>query len=132
MRNTWHISWNRRGLTLEELKNHPEGMTGKNLYPPVTKSYEKEPFHTPSGKVEIRSLVLERYRESHGYSGLPEYPRFPGDYGCGQAQIPADPEYRKPEAPVFPFQTVPDALAYRYRGESLWWRSIRRTEKHMG
>ena len=61
------------GLTLEELKAHPEGMKGKNLYPPAVKTYEREPFHTPSGKVEIRSLVLERYKDSHGYSGLPVY-----------------------------------------------------------
>lgn len=61
------------GLTLEELKNHPEGMMGKNLFPPAVKTYEKQPFNTPSGKVEIRSLVLERYGESHGYEGLPVY-----------------------------------------------------------
>ena len=32
------------GLTLEELKNHPEGMTGRNLYPPVTKVTKRNPF----------------------------------------------------------------------------------------
>ena len=61
------------GLTLEELKNHPQGMQGKNLFPPVVKTYESAPLHTPSGKVELKSLVLERYRESHGYEGLPVY-----------------------------------------------------------
>lgn len=61
------------GLTLEVLKNHSEGMMGKNLFSPVVKTYEKQPFNTPSGKVEIRSLVLERYGESHGYEGLPVY-----------------------------------------------------------
>lgn len=61
------------GLTLKELKNHPEGMMGKKLFPPAVKTYEKEPFHTPSGKVEFQSLVLERYKDSHGYEGLPVY-----------------------------------------------------------
>lgn len=61
------------GLTLEELKNHPQGMQGKNLFSPAVKTYEAAPLHTPSGKVELKSLVLERYRESHGYEGLPVY-----------------------------------------------------------
>ena len=61
------------GLTLEELKNHPQGMQGKNLFSPAVKTYESAPLHTPSGKVELKSLVLERYRESHGYEGLPVY-----------------------------------------------------------
>lgn len=61
------------GLTLEELKNHPQGMQGKNLFSPAVKTYESAPLHTPSGKVELKSLVLERYRGSHGYEGLPVY-----------------------------------------------------------
>ena len=61
------------GITLEELKSHPEGMQGKNLIPPAEKTYETQPFHTPSGKVELKSLVLEKYKASHGYEGLPVY-----------------------------------------------------------
>lgn len=76
------------GLTLEELKAHPEGMKGKNLYPPAVKTYEREPFHTPSGKVEIRSLVLERYKDTHGYSGLPVYQDFREIAGVDQKQYP--------------------------------------------
>ncbi len=61
------------GLTLDELKAHPEGMDGRNIFPPGVRTYENEPFHTPSGKAELRSLVLERYKDSHGYDGLPVY-----------------------------------------------------------
>lgn len=61
------------GLTLQELRRHPEGMTAKNIIPPERKCYEKRPLSTPSGKAEFKSLVLERYRESHGYDGLPVY-----------------------------------------------------------
>lgn len=61
------------GLTLEELKSHPEGMMGKRLFPPAVKTYENAPLKTPSGKVELKSLVLEQYKESHGYEGLPIY-----------------------------------------------------------
>lgn len=46
------------------------------IIPPAFKRYEKEGFHTPSGKVEFVSQILERYKDSHGYSGLPEYRDF--------------------------------------------------------
>jgi anaerobic selenocysteine-containing dehydrogenase len=39
----------------------------------VERTYEKKPFNTPSGKVELKSLVFERYKDSHGYEGLPVY-----------------------------------------------------------
>lgn len=79
------------GLTLSELKSRPEGMQGRNLYQPSVKTYEKEPFHTPSGKVEFKSLILERYRDSHGYSGLPKYWDFRehwNDSGIGREEYP--------------------------------------------
>ncbi len=76
------------GLTLEELKSHPEGMLGKNIYPAAERTYEKEPFATPSGKAEIRSLVLERYADSHGYSGLPVYRDFREISGVDQERYP--------------------------------------------
>lgn len=76
------------GLTLEELRNHPEGMMGKNLFPPAVKTYEKELFHTPSGKVEFKSLVFERYRDSHGYDGLPVYRDFRADAGIDREVYP--------------------------------------------
>jgi len=56
------------GLTVEELRNKPAGVT----YPVPVKAprhYEKVRFETPSGKVEIRSSILER----HGYELLPFY-----------------------------------------------------------
>lgn len=61
------------GLSLEELREHPEGRKGKNLIPPQFKNYEKQPFATPSGKIEFLSEVLKKYGGSHGYNGLPEY-----------------------------------------------------------
>ena len=57
------------GLSLAELRKSPEGMRGKVIFPPSVKTYESRPFATPSGKVELRSLVLER----NGYEGLPVY-----------------------------------------------------------
>ena len=76
------------GLTLEELKNHPQGMQGKNLFPPAVKTYEAAPLHTPSGKVELKSLVLERYRESHGYEGLPVYHDYRAETKIDRNQYP--------------------------------------------
>ena len=76
------------GLTLEELKNHPQGMQGKNLFPPVVKTYESAPLHTPSGKVELKSLVLKRYRESHGYEGLPVYHDYRAETKIDRNQYP--------------------------------------------
>ena len=64
------------GVTLEELRAHLEGVKGRVIIPPAFKRYEKEGFHTPSGKVEFVSQILERYKDSHGYSGLPEYRDF--------------------------------------------------------
>lgn len=61
------------GLTLKELKDSPEGLQGRHLRMPSFKNYEKEAFCTPSGKIELKSLVLERYKDSHGYEGLPVY-----------------------------------------------------------
>lgn len=64
------------GLTLEDLRSHPAGMRGKVIFPPRERTYEDEPFHTPSGKVEFSSLVLEKYKESRGYDPLPVYKDF--------------------------------------------------------
>ncbi len=61
------------GLTLTELRQHPRGLKGKVCIPPRFRSYEKEGFSTPSGKAELVSQVLERYKGSHGCSGLPYY-----------------------------------------------------------
>lgn len=64
------------GLSIADLRKSPEGLKGKVLVPPRFRAYEKEGFKTPSGKVEFVSQVLERYGESHGYRGIPEYRDF--------------------------------------------------------
>lgn len=64
------------GLTLEELKMNPAGMQGRNLIEASAKNFEHELFQTPSGKIELKSLVLEKYHDSHGYDGLPVYKDF--------------------------------------------------------
>lgn len=64
------------GLTLEELRKHPEGLEAPNLVMPMERIYEKQPFDTPSGKVEFKSLVLEKYSKEYGYQGLPVFEDF--------------------------------------------------------
>ena len=61
------------GLTVKELRKHPGGMKAANVILPERRSWEREPIHTPSGKIELKSLVMEKYRESHGIRGLPVY-----------------------------------------------------------
>ena len=58
------------------------------IIPPEFKTYEKNGFATPSGKVEFVSQVLERYRDSHGYSGLPEYRDYRQMSGVDQIEYP--------------------------------------------
>jgi len=56
------------GVTLEDLKQHPEGVDF--LTPPrPARYYEKTGFKTPSGKVEIASSILAE----HGFEPLPVY-----------------------------------------------------------
>ena len=55
-------------ITVKQLKENPDGIT----YPVPAKStrhYEAAGFQTPSGKVEIKSSILEQ----HGYEPLPVY-----------------------------------------------------------
>jgi anaerobic selenocysteine-containing dehydrogenase len=59
------------GITLEELRNHPEGI----VYRPLRyKKYESQPFPTRSGKVEFASSYLK----AHHLPEIPEYipPRY--------------------------------------------------------
>lgn len=76
------------GLTLEELKVHPEGMMGRNLYEPCEKTYLEQPFATPSGKIEFRSIILEKYEQSHGYEGLPVYHDYREEAKVDREQYP--------------------------------------------
>jgi len=56
------------GVTLEDLKQHPEGIEFLQA-PRPAKYYEKAGFQTPSGKVEISSSLLAE----HGHEPLPVY-----------------------------------------------------------
>lgn len=56
------------GISAEQLKEHPEGIT----YPVASRPeryYKEVGFRTPSGKVEIASSILQQY----GYETLPVY-----------------------------------------------------------
>jgi len=56
------------GITLDELRKHPEGITYP-ISPRPAKYYEEAGFQTPSGKVEISSSILAE----HGHEPLPVY-----------------------------------------------------------
>lgn len=54
------------GISLEELRKHPEGL----IYKPVRyKKYKARPLPTPSGKIEFASPYLKKF----GLSEIPEY-----------------------------------------------------------
>lgn len=81
------------GLSLEELKSHPDGCAAKTLRPPAD---EKAIFHFPtqSGKIEFVSSALDSCQRE-GYEGLPVYhpPKTDPDYpltlctGCRKPQL---------------------------------------------
>jgi len=61
------------GITVEALKKHPGGMAVPNPIPFPERKYLKDGFMTPSGKVEFKSLLLEKHSGSFGYDALPVY-----------------------------------------------------------
>lgn len=61
------------GLTAAELRQQREGVMAKKTIPPKTKCYLERPFDTPSGKIELYSEVLAKYKDSYGYDPLPAY-----------------------------------------------------------
>lgn len=61
------------GLNIAELKKHPAGMPVPNPLDVLEKKYKSEGFPTPSGKMEFVSTLLEKYQNSHHYTGLPTY-----------------------------------------------------------
>jgi anaerobic selenocysteine-containing dehydrogenase len=65
----WELKETGKGITVEQLKQSPDGMV--KMYPPAElyKKYEKRGFRTPSGKVELYSSILEGF----GYDPLPIY-----------------------------------------------------------
>jgi anaerobic selenocysteine-containing dehydrogenase len=61
------------GLTVAELKKHPSGMFVPNPIKLQEKKYLKKGFRTPSGKMEFKSSVLEKYEGKAGFEPLPVY-----------------------------------------------------------
>lgn len=76
------------GLCAEDLRGHQEGVKAKHLVFGDEKSYVREGFATPTGKAEFVSTVLERYRDSHGYEGLPVYRDFREVSGVDRKKYP--------------------------------------------
>ncbi|MDR0649146.1 MAG: molybdopterin-dependent oxidoreductase [Synergistaceae bacterium] len=60
------------GLTVDELEKSPGGMFLKNPINPPERKYESG-ARTPSGKIEFKSTVLEKYGERPGFESLPVY-----------------------------------------------------------
>ncbi|MFC1861138.1 molybdopterin-dependent oxidoreductase [Chloroflexota bacterium] len=61
------------GMTVAELKKHPGGMFVPNPQRLSEKKYLQEGFKTPSGKLEFKSKVLEKYDGKAGFEALPYY-----------------------------------------------------------
>ncbi len=61
------------GFTAQELKQHPDGMWVPNPYDVPFESYKEDGFETPSGKLEFKSTVLEKYDGRPGFEALPIY-----------------------------------------------------------
>ena len=61
------------GISVAELKKHPGGMFVPNPMKPPEKKYLKAGFKTPSGRMEFKSKVLEKYEGRPGFEALPVY-----------------------------------------------------------
>jgi anaerobic selenocysteine-containing dehydrogenase len=61
------------GITVTELKRHPGGMFVPNPIKLREKKYLAMGFKTPSGRMEFKSKVLEKYEEKVGFEPLPIY-----------------------------------------------------------
>jgi anaerobic selenocysteine-containing dehydrogenase len=61
------------GISVAELNNHPGGMFVPNPMKLPEKKYLKQGFKTPSGKMEFKSKVLEKYKGRPGFEALPVY-----------------------------------------------------------
>jgi anaerobic selenocysteine-containing dehydrogenase len=60
------------GITVAELERYPGGMFVKNPVTPPERKYRKG-ARTPSGKIEFKSKILEKYGERPGFESLPVY-----------------------------------------------------------
>jgi len=69
------------GITISELKKHPEGMFVPEPMIIGEKKYLDTGFKTPSGKIEFKSLMLDKYKDRPGFEPLPVYkpPRYSKD-----------------------------------------------------
>ena len=61
------------GITVAELKKYPGGMFIPNPMKVPEKKYLQTGFKTPSGKLEFKSKVLEKYPGRPGFEALPVY-----------------------------------------------------------
>ncbi len=61
------------GISVAELKNYPGGMFVPNPMKLPEKKYLKQGFKTPSGKMEFKSKVLEKYEGRPGFEAIPVY-----------------------------------------------------------
>ena len=61
------------GISVAELKKHPGGMFVPNPMKLPEKKYLELGFKTPSGRMEFKSKVLEKYEERPGFEALPVY-----------------------------------------------------------
>ncbi len=61
------------GISVAELKKHAAGMFVPNPTKPPEKKYIKLGFKTPSGKMEFKSGILEKYEGKLGFESLPVY-----------------------------------------------------------
>jgi len=61
------------GISVAELRKHPGGMFVPNPMKLSEKKYLERGFHTPSGKMEFKSNVLEKYEGRAGFEALPVY-----------------------------------------------------------
>jgi anaerobic selenocysteine-containing dehydrogenase len=61
------------GITVEELKKHPAGMSIPTQAKPPERKYLSKGFTTKSGKLEFKSKTLERYEERTGFESCPVY-----------------------------------------------------------
>jgi len=65
----WELKATGKDFTIDQLKQHPDGMV--TIYPAdkLYRKYDGTGFKTPSGKVELYSSILEKF----GYDPLPAY-----------------------------------------------------------
>jgi anaerobic selenocysteine-containing dehydrogenase len=61
------------GLDIDELKSHTSGMFAPHIRQPKYLKYLEKGFNTPTNKMEFISERLLKYKDSHGYDGLPIY-----------------------------------------------------------